>query len=315
MRQLYPPINPNKTLTLPVDDVHVLCVEESGDPRGVPVVYLHGGPGAGSNPYQRRLFNPEHYRIVVFDQRGCGQSTPHAALRDNTTDHLIADMERIRTALEIDRWVVSGGSWGATLALAYAQAFPDRVLGLIVRGIFLSTQAELDWLYGGGAGRIFPDHWAEFCAPIPDNERDDLLHAYHRRLTGSNELQRMKAAKAWALWETHLATLLPNPRANEGEVDVHQALSIARIEADYFVNHSYLKEGQLLAGMSALADIPGYIVHGRYDMVCPLEQAWKLHQAWPLSDLCIVPGAGHSASEPGITSALLRCGDAMLRRI
>ncbi len=315
MGQIYPPIQPNQSFHLQVDDLHEIYVEESGSTDGVPVVYLHGGPGAGSDPFQRQLFDPERYRIVLFDQRGCGQSRPHAELKQNSTQHLISDMEHIRDHLGIEQWVVTGGSWGSTLALAYAQAHPERVLGIIVRGIFLSSKSELNWLYQGGAGRIFPEYWEVFSKEIPLAERDDLLGAYHRRLTGSNELVRMKTAKIWALWEARIATLLPSNVMADGFSEPHRALSIARIEADYFVNQSYLQKGQLLDNMAKIADIPGYIVHGRYDMICLAEQAWKLHRAWPMSELYIVQAAGHAASEPGISAALIEAGNGLLQRI
>ena len=253
MGKLFPAIQANRSFHLAVDELHEIYVEESGNSDGIPVVYLHGGPGAGSSAFQRQLFDPEKYRIILFDQRGCGLSRPHAELRQNTTAHLIADMEKIRESLGIDRWVVSGGSWGSTLALAYAQAFPERVLGLILRGIFLSSKSELDWLYQGGAGRIFPEHWDVFKREIPADESDDILTAYHRRLTGNNELVRMKTAKIWALWEARIATLLPSSTLLDEFRDPHRAISLACIEANYFVNHSWLQEGQLLDNMHRIS--------------------------------------------------------------
>lgn len=315
MGQLFPSIQPNRSFFLRVDDLHEIYVEESGNSEGVPVVYLHGGPGSGSNPFQRQLFDPQRYRIILFDQRGSGQSRPHAELRQNTTAHLIEDIEKIREELGVDRWVVSGGSWGSTLALAYAQQYPERVLGLILRGIFLSTRKELDWLYQGGAGRVFPEYWDAFVREIPEGERDDLLAAYHQRLTGDNELVRMKTAKIWSLWEARISTLLPSTSHIDEFRDPRLAMSLARIEAEYFVNRSWLAEGQLLDNMARIAHIPGYIIHGRYDMICLAEQAWQLHRAWPLSELFLVQAAGHSASEPGISTALIDAGNGMLQRV
>ncbi len=315
MNNLFPPIQPNQDYFLEVDDLHTIYVEESGNALGIPVVYLHGGPGVGSEAFQRQLFDPQHYRIVLFDQRGCGRSKPHAELQRNTTPHLIADMEQIRRHLKIDRWLVAGGSWGSTLSLAYAQQHPERVLGLIVRGIFLATQKELDWLYSDGASGVFPDHWEKFKDAIPLAEQGNLLEAYHQRLIGTDELLRMKAAKNWSMWEARIATLLPDKHILENFADPHNAISIARIETDYFVHQCYLEEGQLLTNMDRITDIPGMIVHGRYDMICPLEQAWNLHKSWPMSELCIVPGAGHVASEPGISRALISASNKMIGKL
>ena len=321
MNDLYPPIHENRHFTLKVDDspalaeAHELYVEECGDPDGVPVVFLHGGPGAGCEPYHRQLFNPEKYRIILFDQRGCGRSTPHASLENNTTQHLIADMEMIRKELGIEKWAVAGGSWGSTLALAYAETYPENVLGLIVRGIFLATPKEVHWFYQQGASLVFPDYWQDFLQPIPEEERDDLLTAYHKRLTGDDEIARMGAAKAWSLWEARTATLLPHASILEHFGDPHNAISIARIEAHYFVNNSFLEQDQLLKNASRLKDIPGFIIHGRYDMICLIQQAYDLHHAWHGSELFVVQGAGHSAAEAGITAALIKAGDDLLKRI
>ena len=321
MNDLYPPIHENRHFTLQVDDsptlteTHKLYVEECGDPDGVPVVFLHGGPGAGCEPYHRQLFNPEKYRIILFDQRGCGRSTPHASLENNTTQHLIADMEMIRKELGIEKWVVAGGSWGSTLALAYAETYPKNVLGLIVRGIFLATPKEIHWFYQQGASLVFPDYWQDFLQPIPEEERGDLLKAYHSRLTGDDEIARMGAAKAWSLWEARTATLLPHASILEHFGDPHNAISIARIEAHYFVNNSFLEQDQLLKNASRLKDIPGFIIHGRYDMICLIQQAYDLHHAWQGSELFVVQGAGHSAAEAGITAALIKAGDDLLKRI
>lgn len=315
MSELYPPIHENRHFYLKVDDIHEIYVEECGSEDGVPVVFLHGGPGAGCELYHRQLFNPEKYRIILFDQRGCGRSHPHASLENNTTQHLIADIEQIREELGIEKWVVAGGSWGATLALAYAETYPERVLGLIVRGIFLSTPKEVSWFYQEGASRVFPDYWQDFLAPIPENEQDNLLQAYHKRLVGGNEIARMRVAKAWSLWEARTATLFPSSSILEHFSDPRNALSIARIEAHYFINDSFLSENQLLENASILKDIPGYIIHGRYDMICPLEQAYKLHNAWQSSDFFVVQGAGHSAGETGISAALIKASNDLLKRL
>jgi proline iminopeptidase len=315
MSELYPPIHENHHFSLKVDDIHEIYVEECGNENGEPVVFLHGGPGAGCEPYHRQLFNPEKYRIILFDQRGCGRSTPHASLIDNTTQHLIADMEKIREELGIRKWVVAGGSWGSTLALAYAQAHPRRVSGLIVRGIFLATPKEIYWFYQEGASRIYPDYWQDFKEPIPENEQDNLLQAYHQRLTGGNEIARMRVAKAWSLWEARTATLLPSSTVLEHFSDPRTALSVARIEAHYFVNNSFFEENELLQNASILKNIPGYIIHGRYDMICPLEQAYALHEKWDKADFFIVQGAGHSAGEQGISAALIKASDGMLEKL
>jgi len=315
MNDLYPPIHENRHFTLKVDNTHEIYVEECGDPDGVPIVFLHGGPGAGCEPYHRQLFNPEKYRIILFDQRGCGRSLPHASLENNTTQHLIADMEMIRKELGIDKWAVAGGSWGSTLALAYAETYPEKVLGLIVRGIFLATQKEIHWFYQEGASLVFPDYWQDFLQPIPENERDDLVKAYHQRLTGDDEIARMGAAKAWSLWEARTATLLPHASILEHFGDPHNAMSIARIEAHYFVNNSFLEDDQLLKNAGRLKDIPGFIIHGRYDMICLIQQAYDLDKAWQGSQLFVVQGAGHSAAEAGITAALIKAGDDLLRKL
>ncbi len=313
MSDLYPPIHENRHFYLKVDDEHEIYVEECGNEAGIPVVFLHGGPGAGCESYHRQLFDPEKYRIILFDQRGCGRSHPHASLHNNTTQDLIADMEKIRKELDIAQWVVAGGSWGSTLALVYAETFPQRVLGLIVRGIFLASKAEIEWFYQGGASKFFPDYWEDFIQPIPEDERGDLVQAYHRRLNGDNEIARMRAAKAWSLWEARTATLLPSSSIMKHFSDPHNALSIARIETHYFMHDCFLEENQLLDNASRLKNIPGYIIHGRYDMICPIQQAFSLHKAWELSGLYIVQGAGHSASEAGITTALVKAGNDMLK--
>ena len=315
MSELFPPIHENSHFYLKVDDIHEIYVEECGDEEGIPVIFLHGGPGSGCEPYHRQLFNPEKYRIILFDQRGCGRSHPHASIENNTTQDLIADIEKIREELKIEKWVVAGGSWGATLGIAYAETYPERVSGLIVRGVFLGTQEEVEWLYQDGANHFFPDYWEDFLQPIPESEQDDLLLAYHKRLTGSNEIARMGAAKAWSLWEARIATLLPRSSLLKHFGDHKNALSIALIEAHYFMNKCFLEENQLLENAKRLEGIPGYIVQGRYDMICPMKQAWKLHKAWSTSEIFIVQGAGHSAGETGISAALVKAGNDLLRII
>jgi proline iminopeptidase len=315
MSELYPPIHENRHFYLNVDDIHEIYVEECGSEDGIPVVFLHGGPGAGCELYHRQLFNPEKYRIILFDQRGCGRSHPHASLENNTTQHLIEDMEKIREEMGVDKWVVAGGSWGSTLALAYAQTHPQRVSGLIVRGIFLATSKEVHWFYQEGANRIYPDYWQDFLAPIPKSEQDDLLQAYHQRLTGGNEIERMRAAKAWSLWEARTATLLPNSSVLDHFSDPRTALSVARIEAHYFVNNSFFETDQLIQNVSVIKNIPGFIIHGRYDMICPIEQAHALHKAWENSEFFVVQGAGHSAGEAGISAALIKASDDMVKKL
>lgn len=305
MQTLYPGIQPYATRELPVDDRHTLYVEESGNPDGLPVLFLHGGPGGGCEPLHRRFFDPEVYRIVLFDQRGCGRSTPHAELEDNTTRHLIADIETIRTTLAIDRWVVFGGSWGSTLALTYAETNPHRVLGLILRGIFLGRPRDVRWFYQEGANRLLPDAWESFIEPIPELERGDLLSAYYRRLTGDDELERLRVARAWSTWEGTALTLERRNEVVDSFAEAHKALSLARIEAHYFYQDCFLEPDQLLRDAHLLVDIPGFIIHGRYDVVTTLDNAWQLHQAWPTAELRIVGAAGHAATEPGIVDALV----------
>ncbi|MEW8135566.1 MAG: prolyl aminopeptidase [Candidatus Thiodiazotropha endolucinida] len=309
MKDLYPAIEPFTSQMLPVGNGHRLYVEQVGKPDGIPVLFLHGGPGAGCEPYHRRFFDPDHYRVVLFDQRGCGHSTPHASLEANTTWDLVGDIERIRQQLDIEQWLLFGGSWGSTLALAYAQSHPQRVTGMVLRGIFLCRDEEIRWFYQHGASRVFPDYWEDFIAPIPQQERDDLLHAYHRRLSGENDIDRMAAAKAWSVWEGRTASLHPNPAVVSFFSNPHTALSLARIECHYFVNHAFLRPNQLLLESDRLADIPGVIVQGRYDLICPMASAWELHRAWPGSELKVIGDAGHSAAEPGIRSALIEATD------
>lgn len=315
MSALYPAISPYNQFELAVTPPHKLYVEESGKPDGIPVVFLHGGPGSGCEPYHRQFFNPEKYRIILFDQRGAGRSTPHAELENNTTQDLVADMEAIRERLGIEKWVVFGGSWGSTLGLVYAQTHPDRAFHLILRGIFLCRQREIDWFYQEGASRIFPDVWQKYLAPIPEDERGDMVGAYYHRLTSDDEFTRMQAAKAWSLWEGRTATLVNRQSVIDHFGDPHTALSLARIECHYFKHASFLKANQILGNVSKLLDIPATIVQGRYDIICPLESAWELHQAWHGSILKIIPDAGHAASEPGILSELVKTCDDLAHEI
>ena len=315
MHILYPDVQPYVQHSLAVEPPHTLHVEECGNPAGIPVLFVHGGPGAGCEPYHRRFFDPQLYRIILFDQRGCGRSTPHASLDNNTTQALVADMEVIREQLKIDKWLLFGGSWGSTLSLVYAEAHAQRVLGLIVRGIFLCRSQEIDWFYQQGASRLFADYWQDYLAPIPEAERGELLQAYHRRLTGEDEMARMAAAKAWALWEGRTATLKPSESVTAHFSDPFTALSLARIECHYFVNDSFLEPNQILRDAPRLHGIPGVIVQGRYDVICPMESAWQLSQAWPESTLKIIGDAGHAASEPGIINALVQASDDLAERL
>lgn len=315
MAGLHAGAEPFRTHRLPVEPPHVLHVEECGRPDGLPALFLHGGPGAGCDPVHRRFFDPSRYRVVLFDQRGCGRSEPHGALEGNTTPALVADIERIRTHLGIERWLVFGGSWGSTLALAYAEAHPGRVLALVLRGIFLCRPRDIDWFYRSGADRIYPDHWREFVSFIPEAERDDLVAAYHRRLTSDDPALRLAAARRWALWEARCATLRPDPELEAHFAEPRRALALARIECHYFVHGAFLAEDQLLRGAGRLRGIPGVIVHGRHDVICPVEQAFALHEAWPEAELVVVPDAGHAASEPGIAAALVAATDRLAERL
>ncbi|WP_431474675.1 prolyl aminopeptidase [Marinobacter sp. KM021] len=306
MLNLYPEIEPNARHRLAVDEPHELYLEESGNPDGIPVLVVHGGPGGGCEDYHRRFFDAERFRIILMDQRGAGRSTPLAELEGNSTDTLVQDMETIRQFLGIDRWLLFGGSWGSTLSLVYAEAYPERVLGLVLRGIFLCRPRDIQWFYQEGASRVFPDYWQDFVSPIPEVERDGLVSAYYRRLTSPNELEQIQAAKAWSVWEGRCATLHPNPRVVERFAHPHVAIALARIECHYFVNQAFLAPDQIVRNAARLSGIPGVIVHGRYDMVCPLDNALELSLAWPEADLRIIRDAGHSASEPAIVDALIR---------
>jgi proline iminopeptidase len=305
-RTLYPEIEPYETGRLAVGDGHELYFEVCGNPDGKPVVFLHGGPGAGCSPKARRFFDPAKYRIVLFDQRGCGRSTPHASLHANTTWHLVSDIEVLRRHLGIERWQVFGGSWGSTLALAYAQTHPERVSELVLRGIFMLRRWELEWFYQAGADALFPDAFDDYLAAIPPVERGDLMSAYYRRLTSDNAEIRIAAAKAWSVWEARTSFLLQDPAHIEAAAGDTFAEAFSRIECHYFVHGGFFdRDDQLLANAYRLRNIPAVIVQGRYDVVCPARSAWDLHQAWPQSDLRIVPDAGHSGFEPGIVHELV----------
>ncbi|MBK1635002.1 prolyl aminopeptidase [Rhodovulum adriaticum] len=302
---LYPPVNPFDQRMLDVGDGHKIYVEQCGNPRGIPVVVLHGGPGGGCSPAMRRYFDPDQFRVILFDQRGCGRSRPHASVQSNTTWHLVRDIEMIRETLGIDRWVAFGGSWGATLALIYAQAHPDRVAYLVLRGVFLMTQAELDWFYGGGAGRFWPDLWGRFVDLVPVDERSDMIAAYHKRLFSGDVMLETRYARAWASWENALASIEHQGLAGEAPADYARAF--ARLENHFFMNRGFLqRDGQILDDISLIAHIPATIVQGRYDMVCPPESAWALAEKWGRANLRMVPMAGHALSEPGITAELVR---------
>jgi proline iminopeptidase len=310
MRTLYPDLEPYDTGMLAVDARHALYYEQCGNPQGKPVVLLHGGPGAGCSAKMRRFHDPAKYRIVLFDQRGSGRSTPHADLVDNTTWDLVADIERLRAMLGIERWQVFGGSWGSTLALAYAQTHPERVTELVLRGIFMLRRWELEWFYQEGASRLFPDAWEPYLQAIPEAERGDLIAAYHRRLTSPDEATRLAAARAWSVWEGATSFLRVDPAFVIGHEDAAFALAFARIENHYFVNNGFFEtQDQLLRDAPRIADIPGVIVHGRYDVVCPIQNAWELHKAWPKAELMISPTAGHSAFEEENIDGLVRATD------
>lgn len=291
-----------------VGEGHQIYVEQSGNPDGPPVIVLHGGPGGGCSPFMRRFFDPAHYRVILFDQRGCGRSRPHACVADNTTGHLINDIALLQRALNIGPAILFGGSWGATLALAYAQVHPQSVRALVLRGVFLGTRAELDWFYGGGAARFFPDHWAAFCAPIPESEHGDLIAAYHQRLFCGDRTREARFAMPWLMWENALAGL---EISTSGHAPPDYARAFARLESHYFFNNSFLDEGQLLRERHRIAHLPCTIVQGRYDMICPPQSAWDLAKGWPGCDLRLIPASGHALTEPRITTELVRIMDSM----
>lgn len=310
MKNLYSPLEPFDQGMFQVSDIHALYYEQCGNPAGQPVVFLHGGPGGGISPGYRQFFDPAHYRVILFDQRGAGRSTPHAELRENTTWDLVADIERLREHFKIERWQIFGGSWGSTLALAYAEAHPDRVTALILRGIFLCRPKEINWFYQKGADAIFPDVWEEYERVIPEAERVDMLAAYHRRLTGADEQVRLEAARAWSVWEGSTSKLVPDPGLIEHFGEAHLALAMARIECHYFMHNAFFEtENYLIENVGKIRNIPAVIVQGRYDVVCPMMSAWELHKAWPEAELRVVPDAGHSAMEKGIISALVEATD------
>ncbi|HEY0201240.1 MAG TPA: prolyl aminopeptidase [Burkholderiaceae bacterium] len=308
-RSLYPPIEPYDSGLLAVGDGHTVYYERVGTPGAKPAVFLHGGPGGGISPEHRRLFDPARYDVLLFDQRGCGRSTPHAGLEANTTWHLVSDIERLRGLVGAEQWQVFGGSWGSTLALAYAQKHPQRVSALVLRGIYTVTRAELAWYYQFGVSEMFPEKWARFQAPIPEAERGDMIGAYHKLLTNSDSAKQIEAARAWSLWEGETITLLPDPSFSATHRNDHFALAFARLENHYFVHGAWLEDGQLLREAHKLRGIPGVIVHGRYDMPCPARYAYALHKAWPEAEFHLIEGAGHAWSEPGILDQLIRATD------
>jgi len=308
VQYLYPPIDPFDQRLVSVGDGHQVYMEQSGNPDGVPVVVLHGGPGGGCSPAMRRYFDPSVFRVILFDQRGCGKSRPHASVENNTTWHLVADIERLRSLLDIEEWTVFGGSWGATLALIYAQAHPDRVSRLVLRGVFLMTQAELDWFYGGGVGRFWPEQWSKFTSLLPEDELSNPIGAYNKRLFSGDRATEILFARAWSSWENALASIHSN--GTTGESPGEYARAFARLENHYFINSGFLEaDGQILDQMDKIAHIPGHIVQGRYDMICPPQAAWNLSKRWPNVDLKMVRNAGHALSEPGISAELVRIMD------
>nr|WP_321439706.1 prolyl aminopeptidase [uncultured Hyphomonas sp.] len=309
LRTLYPEIEPFDTGFLDTGDGHRIYWERVGTKGAKPAVFLHGGPGGGCSASHRRLFDPALYDVILFDQRGCGRSTPFASLDNNTTWHLVADIERLREMTGVETWQVFGGSWGSTLALAYAETHPDRVSELVLRGIYLLTKAEMNWYYQFGVSEMFPEKYEAFIAPIPEAERGDLVTAYRKRLTGDDREEQLRCARAWSVWEGETITLLPEPSTSDQFHEAEFALAFARIENHYFIHDGWFEDGQLLRDADRLKDIPGTIVHGRYDMPCPMRQAWALHRAWPKSEFYPIEGAGHAYSEPGILDQLIRATD------
>ena len=312
LKTLYPAVEPYDSGHIRVSPVHQLYYEQCGVPNGKPVVFLHGGPGAGLVPDYRRFFDPDAYRIILFEQRGAGRSIPHASLDDNTTWHLVQDIEQIREHFGVEQWLVFGGSWGSTLALAYAESHPQRVRGLVLRGIFLCRPKEIRWFYeeSYGASAIFPDNWEPYLSLIPEAERGDMIRAYYRRLTSEDESVRLEAAKAWAKWEASALKLLPDQSLIDEFTEPDKAIAVARIECHYFVNNCFFDtDNYVIEHVDRIRDIPAVIVHGRYDVVCPFMNAWDLHRAWPEAELKIIANAGHAATEPGIADALVRATD------
>jgi len=310
---LYPRVEPFARRMLDVGDGHQIYYEQCGNPDGMPVVVLHGGPGGGCSPVMRQFFDPEKYHVILFDQRGCGRSRPNASVEDNTTWHLVADIEKLRETVGVDRWIVFGGSWGATLALIYAQAHPSRTAWLVLRGIFLATQGELDWFYGGGAGQFWPDLWQRFTDIVPKDEHHDLIAAYNKRLFSGDRTEEVAYAKAWASWENALASIENNGATMDSPAEYARAFS--RLENHYFINGAFLDDSQqILQNMVKIAHVPGTIVQGRHDMICPPHMAWKLHKSWPTSEFRMIPKAGHALSEPGIASELVRTMNKLARQ-
>lgn len=306
MLPLYPEIKPYARHMLEVDDIHSLYIDESGTLDGIPVLFVHSGPGSGCEFDSRCFFNPQKYRIILFDQRGAGRSKPHSEIRQNTTSDLVADMEKIRVFLGVDKWLMFGGGWGAMLSLMYAEAFPEHMLGLVLRGIFLGRKTDVEWIYQDGASRFYPDHWEDFTNPIAESERANLLAAYHRRINGADELARMGAAKAWSRWEADCSSLQPSPRLVKHFTDPHRAMARSRIGVHYFTNDCFLTDNQIINNIAKIQELPGIIVHGRYDILCPVQNAYDLHRAWPESQVFLVREAGHSATEHAMIDALVR---------
>jgi len=305
MQTFYPPIKTYAEHRLPVESPHEIYIAECGNPEGLPVLIVHSGPGAGCQKFHRRYFDPRYFRIILFDQRGCGQSTPYAELTNNNTQALISDMEAIREHLNIRRWVLFGGAWGSTLSMLYAQQYPEHVHSMVLRGVFLGRKRDIDWMYHSGASKIFPDYWNDFIEQFDENERNDLISAYCERLTGNDQLAQMAAAKSWSLWQARTSALQPHSTIMEHFSDPHFAVGLARIESHFFKQHCFIEDNQILDNIGRIQNIPAYIVHGRYDIVCPLDAAWTLHRAWPNSQLYIVRDAGHAENEPGIIDALI----------
>jgi len=315
LRSLYPKIEPFNHFYIPVGDGHELYVEECGRVDGIPAVFVHGGPGAGCETYHRQLFDPDRYRIILFDQRGAGRSRPYANLEENNTQALVQDMELIRRHLNIERWLVFGGSWGSTLGLAYAEVYPEHVSALVLRGIFLGREKEIEWLYQKGASFIYPDYWQDYLAPVPESERHEMVNAYYGQLTSEDKTTRERAAQAWATWEGRTATLMGRQEVVDHFGDLSVAVSLARIECHYFMNNNFLTDNQLIREVDRIRHIPAVIIQGRYDMVCPMESAWELHEAWPEAEFKVIADAGHAASEAGISTALIEATDRFAKLI
>jgi len=309
LRSFYPEIEPYEQGMMDTGSDHTIYWESCGNPKGKPALFLHGGPGGGCNKDHRRLFNPKKYRIILFDQRGCGRSTPHNCLKNNTTHHLISDIEKLRGLLNIERWVILGGSWGSALALAYAQKHPRRVSALIVRGVFALQRKELDWFYQSGASFLFPEAWEKFVSILSSSERKNIMHAYKKRLTSRNAGTRIEAARAWWAWEEETLRLIPSVQENTKRPSDKFILAFASIENHYFTNGGFVKEGQLIRNAKKLSNIPGNIIHGRYDVICPASTAWELHKKWPSSKLTMISDAGHAYNERGILDATIRATD------